>query len=422
VTSMDAPVVLTVTQLNTYLKSRFEEDGNLTHLFITGEISNFTNHYRSGHLYFSLKDQKCVVRAVMFARYASRLRFLPQDGMRVIARGRVGVYEVSGQYQLYVEDLQPDGLGALNLAFEQLKAKLEKEGLFAAERKKPLPSFPHSIGVITSPTGAAVHDILTVLGRRYPLAQVVFCPVLVQGEGAAAQIADALERMNRLNCADEIILGRGGGSLEDLWPFNEEIVARAVAASRIPVISGVGHETDYTICDFAADLRAPTPSAAAELAVPDQMELLLGIQNAKIRLNAAAQSKVAEARQAVDLLAQSRVFQKPEEPLELRRVQIDRLEETLVSSMRKKTESAKACLSRESGRLNALSPLAVLSRGYAVVYGESGRAVSRFREIRPAEKIQVRMHGGRLDCTVDKLHSDLLKPDGGVDHEEKHDV
>ena len=230
---------------------------------MSGEISNFTNHYKSGHLYLSLKDDKCLIKAVMFAQSARRLRFMPQDGMKIIARGRISVYEVTGQYQFYIEDMQPDGLGALNLAYEQLKAKLEAEGLFAAERKRPLPRFPQRIGVITSPTGAAVHDITTILARRYPLAEVVFCPVLVQGEGAAPQIVDALKRFNRLNCADVIILGRGGGSLEDMWPFNEETVARAVAASNIPIISSVGHETDFTICDFVADLRAPTPSAAA---------------------------------------------------------------------------------------------------------------------------------------------------------------
>ncbi|MFR2561610.1 MAG: exodeoxyribonuclease VII large subunit [Anaeromassilibacillus sp.] len=241
---MVEPVLLTVTQLNTYIKSLLEGDLNLTSVFVSGEISNFTNHYRSGHFYLSLKDEKSVVKSVMFATYARRLRFLPEDGMKVIARGHIGVYEPTGQYQLYIEDLQPDGVGALNLAFEQLKEKLGAEGLFRADRKKPLPPFPTRIGVITSPTGAAVHDIVTILARRWPLAEVIFCPVLVQGEGAAPQLIDALKRMNRLRCADVIILGRGGGSLEDLWPFNEETLARAVAASKIPVISAVGHETD----------------------------------------------------------------------------------------------------------------------------------------------------------------------------------
>lgn len=397
-----APVLLTVTQLNTYIRSRFEEDEALACVFVAGEISNFTDHYRSGHLYFSLKDGRCSVRAVMFSRYAGRLRFAPEDGMRVIARGRVGVYEVSGQYQLYVEDLQPEGVGALSLAFEQLKAKLEKEGLFSAGRKKPLPKFPETVGVITSPTGAAVHDILTVLARRWPAARVVFCPVLVQGEGAAPQIVDALRRMNRLNCADEIILGRGGGSAEDLWPFNEEAVVRAVAASRIPVISAVGHETDFTLCDFAADLRAPTPSAAAELAVPDRAELLAGLESLRARMRGAVAERLESEKGRLDGLTRSRVLQSPLEGVELRRVRVDQLAGALSAAMRRRADAAKAVLAQSAGRLNALSPLAVLSRGYAVVCDSRGRAVSGTAGIREKEKISVRMRDGGLACTVDK--------------------
>ncbi len=419
-----APVLLTVTQLNTYIKSRFEEDEALAQVFVAGEISNFTNHYRSGHLYFSLKDEKCAVKAVMFARYAGRLRFLPQDGMRVIARGRVGVYEVSGQYQLYVEDLQPEGVGALSLAFEQLKAKLEKEGLFAAERKKPLPRFPESIGVVTSPTGAAVHDILTILARRFPAARVVLCPVLVQGEGAAPQIVDALERLNRLNCADVIILGRGGGSVEDLWPFNEEAVARAVAASRIPVISAVGHETDFTLCDFAADLRAPTPSAAAELAVPDRAELAAGLAALRERLQSAARERLESGRMRIDGLTRSRALQSPLESVGLLRARVDRLSESLAAAARRKTDAAKAALARSAGKLEALSPLAVLARGYAVVYDGSGRAVSGAAAVREKEKILVRMRDGGLNCTVDGKTEDgpNLKKAGAGQDGKKQDV
>ena len=409
------PTVLTVTQLNTYIKLQFEGDENLSHVFVIGEISNFTKNYRSGHLYFSLKDEHCAVRVVMFARSAAHLRFLPEDGMKVIARGRMGVYEISGQYQLYVEDLQPDGLGALNLAFEQLKAKLEKEGLFSAERKKPLPKFPRRIGVITSPTGAAVHDILTILARRYPLAEVVFRPVQVQGDLAAPQIVDALRQINRLQCADVIIVGRGGGSLEDLWPFNEESVARAVAASSVPVISAVGHETDFTICDFAADLRAPTPSAAAELAVPDKTELLGEILAQKMRLQNAAEAKVADAKASFLPLAENRVLKNPLENVELRRVQVDRLAASLDTAAARKTERAREQLSAVSGRLNALSPLAVLSRGYAAVFGEQGKAVSKADEIRKNEKITVRMSDGALHCTVNEKKA-------GAGYEQKNDV
>jgi exodeoxyribonuclease VII large subunit len=396
------PVVLTVTQLNTYIKMQFEGDDHLAHVFVTGEISNFTDQYRSGHLYFSLKDERCVIRAVMFARSAVHLRFRPENGMKVIARGRVGVYEATGQYQLYVEDLQPDGLGALNLAFEQLKAKLEKEGLFDSSRKKPLPKFPERIGVITSPTGAAVHDILTILARRYPLAEVVFRPVQVQGEQAAPQIVEALRQMNRLKCADLIIVGRGGGSIEDLWPFNEETVARAVAESSIPVISAVGHETDFTICDFVADLRAPTPSAAAELAVPDGNELLGAVLAARARLRGAMEAKLTSSRAAFLPLAESRVLKSPMESVELRRTQVDGLSASLEAAAIHRTERAKERLAAMSGRLNALSPLAVLARGYAAVFAESGEALTKSAGIREKEKITVRMSDGSLHCTVDE--------------------
>ena len=266
--------VLTVSQVNFFIKSLLEGDGRLQNVLISGEISNFTDHYRSGHLYFSLKDDKSVLKAVMFASAARRLKFRPKDGMKVLIRGRVSVYEPSGQYQLYAEDMQPEGMGALSLAFQQLKDRLSQEGLFDADHKREIPAFPQRIGVITSPTGAAVQDILQITGRRWPLAEIILAPVLVQGEQAPGQIVEALQEMDRRRACDVIILGRGGGSLEDLWAFNEEAVARAVYACTIPVVSAVGHETDFTICDFAADLRAPTPSAAAELCTPDWREEL----------------------------------------------------------------------------------------------------------------------------------------------------
>ena len=257
--------VLSVSQINFFIKSLIEGDGRMRDIYARGEISNFTDHYRSGHLYFSLKDEKSVLKAVMFSSAARRLRFCPKEGMRVIVRGRVAVYEPGGQYQFYVEEMQPDGVGALSLAFEQLKEKLAAEGLFAEEHKRPIPPFPARIGVITSPTGAAVQDIRNILSRRWPAAEIVFCPVLVQGEDAAAQLTAAVKLMNAQKAADVIIIGRGGGSAEDLAAFNDETLARAVFASKIPVISAVGHETDFTICDFVADLRAPTPSAAESL-------------------------------------------------------------------------------------------------------------------------------------------------------------
>lgn len=396
------PEVLSVTQLNTYLKFKFEGDENLSHVFVTGEISNYSNNYRSGHLYFTLKDDRCTIRAVMFSKSASRLRFRPDDGMKVLVRGRVGIYEVSGQYQLYVEDMQPDGLGALSLAFEQLKAKLEKEGLFDSSHKRPIPSFPEHIGVVTSPTGAAVHDIMTILARRYPLAEVLFRPVQVQGDAAAAQIAAAIRQINRLKCADVIIVGRGGGSLEDLWPFNEEIVARAVAESDIPVISAVGHETDFTICDFAADLRAPTPSAAAELAVPDISELLVGIETLRMNLYRTASDKVADAKAEISELSQSRFLKNPLESVELKKLEIDRLTGRMTESARRNSERQKERVSALCGKLNALSPLSILSRGYAEVFNDAGKIVTGTVKVSVHDKIAVRFSDGTLHCTVDE--------------------
>jgi exodeoxyribonuclease VII large subunit len=395
-----APVMLSVTQLNTYIKSQFDGDENLINVFLSGEISNFTNHYKSGHFYLSLKDDKSVIRAVMFAQNARRLRFMPQDGMKVIVRGRVSVYEATGQYQLYIEEMQPDGLGALNLAFEQLKTKLEAEGLFAADRKKPLPKFPERIGVITSPTGAAVHDITTILARRYPLAQVVFCPVLVQGAGAAPQIVDALERFNRLKCADVIILGRGGGSLEDLWPFNEESVARAVAASRIPIISAVGHETDFTICDFVADLRAPTPSAAAELAVPDSVELMDAVQYSAVLLKQGVSTKLDDLRQRLGTVTASYSFRRPQDLIELQRIRADRLSARLSAGLSQKLTGVRAELCSASGKLNALSPLATLSRGYSIVYKENHQPISKIAQAQIGDQISVLLQDGSFGCVI----------------------
>ena len=270
--------VLTVSQLNFYIKSILDSDANLENIFLTGEISNFTDHYQSGHFYFSLKDNKSVVKAIMFAGFARRVKFRPQNGMKVIVRGRVTVYETSGVYQVYVEDMQPDGVGALNLAFEQLKEKLLKEGLFDTKTKKSLPKYPQKVGVITSETGAVFWDIQNVMKRRFPLAEIVFQPVLVQGEGAAEQIIGAIKEFNEDALCDVLIVARGGGSIEDLWAFNDENLARAIADSKIPIVSAVGHETDFTICDFVADLRAPTPSAAAELVVPDAQKLISDLE------------------------------------------------------------------------------------------------------------------------------------------------
>lgn len=384
---MNTPVVLTISQLNRYIKSLLDGDQMLSSVFLTGEISNFTNHYKSGHMYFSLKDSQCVVRAVMFAAQARRLRFLPQDGMKVIVRGRVTVYEQSGQYQVYVDDMQPDGLGALNLAYEQLKTRLAAEGLFDASRKKPLPAYPKAVGVVTSPTGAAVQDIKQILGRRFPLAEVILCPVLVQGAGAAEQIAAAVERFNRLDCADVLIVGRGGGSMEDLWAFNEEIVARAVANSRIPVISAVGHETDFTICDFAADLRAPTPSAAAELAVPDIRELMAYVSGSMLRM-------------------------KKSLGIEMHRMQIDRLVDRMSGKMKRDLETGRMRLAERSASLQAFSPLRVLARGYSVALDAKGETVRSAAQVRQGDSLNLIVQDGRLACTVNEVWEEQIGQEG----------
>lgn len=399
---------LTVSQLNTYLKMKLEEDPRLSGVLVAGEISNFTNHYKSGHLYFSLKDERSVLRAVMFARSASRLRFSPQDGMRVLARGRISLYEASGQFQLYVDELQPDGIGALSLAFEQLKEKLRREGLFAPERKRPIPRFPERVGVITSPTGAAVHDMLTILARRWPLAQVVFCPVQVQGDQAAPQLVEALRRMNELDAADVILFGRGGGSLEDLWAFNEESVARAVAASRIPVISAVGHETDVTITDFAADLRAPTPSAAAELAVPDQAEWLATLSYQRDRLRSILTSRVSALQQKLDLLTANRVLRSPQELTSSRAAQLAVLQDRLLRAQEALVGRKQAQAAELAGRLQALSPLSVLARGFALAEKEKNGVrtlIGSAADLSPGERFLLRFSDGEAACRAEAVEN-----------------
>lgn len=392
--------VLTISQINVFLKSLIEGDGRLTDIYAAGEISNFTDHYRSGHLYFSLKDEKSVLKAVMFSSAARRLRFKPGDGMRVIVRGRVSVYEPSGQYQFYVEEMQPDGLGALNLAFEQMKAKLEAEGLFRAEFKKPIPRFPMRIGVITSPTGAAVQDMRNILARRWPAAELIFCPVLVQGEGAPAQLTAAVREMNRRRCADVILIGRGGGSAEDLAAFNDEALARAVFASEIPVISAVGHETDFTICDFVADLRAPTPSAAAELAVPDRAEIALQAQGLVRRMRSAVQSGLDDRRQLLDTTCAAAVLRGPAALLGTRKMQLDGAVQALKTAQERLWMRERERLSSLSARLDGMSPLKVMARGYAALSDQAGRPVRSVRDVSPGDGVRARLSDGALELTV----------------------
>lgn len=400
---MQNTLVLSVSQLNRYIKMNFDADENLANIFISGEISNFTNHYRTGHLYFTLKDDSTAVRAVMFNSSAKRLKFMPEDGMKVIARGRVSVYEASGQYQLYVDDMQPDGVGALNLAYEQLKEKLQKEGLFSEHHKKPLPPYPEKVGVITSPTGAAVRDIINVLSRRFPYAEIVFCPVLVQGDGAHLQLTDAVNLFNSERAADVIIIGRGGGSIEDLWEFNDEGLARAVYNSEIPVISAVGHETDFTICDFVADMRAPTPSAAAELAVPDANELQYALSTLKNRMFLNVSSGIADRRSRLEYLTSKGALKSPDEMLSNRSQRLDTAFSKMLSSYENRIGGKKVEFISAATALSKLDPMSVLMRGFAFVSDKNGKNVYSSQSLAKGDKINVRFHDGSAVCEVKEI-------------------
>ena len=392
--------VVTVTQLNQYVKSLLDGNPLLSSVYISGEISNFTNHYKSGHLYFTLKDENAAVKAVMFKGQASKLTFEPESGMKVIVRARVSLYDRDGAYQIYVDAMQPDGVGALQKAYEQLKAKLEKEGLFDEKRKKPLPRFPKKIGVITAETGAAVRDIINVLGRRWPLAEIVLCPVLVQGDGAPPQLIAALQRLNEENAADVIIIGRGGGSIEDLWAFNDEGVARAVAASTIPVISAVGHETDFTICDFVADLRAPTPSAAAEQAVPDQNEMRIQLRHLTERAFGALDFRLKREYQRLDSLAKSRMLREPMSFIEEQQMRLDYSVKNLQASFGTAVAGEQKRLSAAAAKLDALSPLKVLGRGYAIAR-KGDTVVHSVKDVSSGDRLTVRLADGELPVVAE---------------------
>lgn len=395
--------VLSVSQINYYLKSIFDYDENLKNIYVTGEISNFTNHYRSGHFYFTLKDETSAIKAVMFRQYAQNIRFEPYDGLRVLVRCSVSVFERDGVYQLYVTDMQPDGLGELNLAYEQLKEKLGKEGLFSPEYKKPIPKYPERIAVVTSPTGAAVQDIINVISRRYPCCELMIVPVHVQGDQSAGEIVKALRRINLLKCADTIILGRGGGSIEDLWSFNEETVARAIFESEIPIISAVGHETDYTISDFVSDLRAPTPSAAAELAAPDVRSLLGEVAYFEQAISKSVSDKISDFEYMLKNYANTLFLYSPENELKVRRDKISEYKTELEQTLKRTLERKVIELSAMSGKLDALSPLKTLARGYGVVFDENDKHVDSAKKLKTNQKIKLRMKDGSAICTVDEV-------------------
>lgn len=398
--------ILTVSQINTYIKSLIDYDENLRRIFICGEISNFTNHYRMGHFYFTLKDEKSSIKAVMFRQNAQRLLFEPYNGLRVLISAEISVFERDGIYQLYVTDMQPDGLGELNLAFEQLKEKLANEGLFSDEHKKTLPYMPKKIAVITSPTGAAVQDIRNVIERRYPCCELILVPVQVQGVSSASQIVRAIQKVNLTGCADIIIVARGGGSIEDLWSFNEEIVARAIYESKIPVISGVGHETDFTIADFVSDRRAPTPSAAAEIATPDIRNLIQYISEFNDMLHSLMKEKLISTELRLDEMNEMLNMLSPAVSIDNKRKRIGELKEIMLDAVTNILRARKQSLQYSSYTLDALSPLKTLSRGYSIVLKQNGTHISSVSDVLAGEDIRIRMKDGSAFCTVNEVKNE----------------
>lgn len=392
--------ILTVTKLNNYIKTLLDGDGLLREVAVSGELSNY-KVYPSGHHYFSLKDAESSIRCVMFKGSAAHLRFRPETGMGVVAVGRVSVFPRDGAYQLYCTELLPQGLGDLAAAFEQLKAKLAAEGLFDRSHKKPIPRFPHRIAVITSGAGAAVRDIIRVAGKRWPMAKIVVLPVRVQGAEAPAEIVGAIRYANRWRVGDVIITGRGGGSMEDLWAFNDERVARAIYESELPVISAVGHEPDVTIADFVADLRAATPSNGAELAVPDQSELRDAVESLSLRAFQAVRKRLELSRRRVDELAGRRVLKSPMGYIDQKRMELDMARAALTAAQERRVAGAKHALVRSAAALDALSPLKVLCRGYAIASGSGGAVLRSVGDVGTGEHIRVELSDGSLGCVVE---------------------
>ncbi|WP_269412237.1 exodeoxyribonuclease VII large subunit [Lentibacillus daqui] len=457
---------LTVTALTKYIKRKFDTDPHLQIIWLRGEISNFKHHSR-GHMYLTIKDEYSQVRAVMFAGNNRYLKFVPENGMRVLIKGKIGVYEPQGQYQLYIQQMQPDGIGALYLAFEQLKEKLHKLGYFEESIKKQLPKYPKHIGVITSPTGAAVRDIITTIKRRYPIVETTVIPVLVQGQAAADSIKRAIEYANKLAAFDVLIVGRGGGSIEELWSFNEEIVAQAIFHSEIPIISAVGHETDVTISDYIADLRAPTPTGAAELAVPSQVELMDKIQGFKRSLTKIMTQNITQAETHLNRMKRAYAFRYPEQLVVQKEQELDKLVERvekgfnqvtadkqrslqvieqrllnqhpreLLEQMKKELKqitkqqrnAMKQIVKRKSvtfanmiDKLSLLNPLETMKRGYAIPYAANGQIIRSIAAVDSNEDISVQLADGLLDCRItEKYRSRKLDTGQGTSMEEEHD-
>lgn len=397
--------IFSVAELNSRIKGLLEQDPVLQNVCVRGELSNY-KIYPSGHHYFTLKDAESSIRCVMFRSSAAKLRFRPESGMGATVFGRVAVYPRDGAYQLYCTDLQPQGTGDLQVAYEQLKAKLAAEGLFDREHKKPVPRFPQRIAVITSGAGAAVRDVIRVSGKRWPMAKIIVLPVRVQGVEAPAEIVGALAYANRWRVADVIICGRGGGSIEDLWAFNDERVARAIYASDIPVISAVGHEPDVTISDFVADLRAATPSNGAELAVPDQNDMRESLISCNIRAAQAMRKRLDILRRRLDDLASRRVMHSPTGYIDQKRMELDFLRSRMISAGERSIGGARHEYVRLAAALDALSPLKVLARGYAVATGENGRVLRSTKEAPSGSEIEVRLSDGALKCVVNGRKED----------------
>lgn len=391
--------VLTVSQLNLFIKDILGQIPILGDIQIRGEISNF-KHHSSGHMYMSLKDATGVLRAVMFRTSAMTLKFIPKDGMQVVARGRISVYERDGQYQLYINSMEQDGKGDLYRRFEELKAKLQAEGLFSPEHKKAIPQYPKRIGVITAPTGAAVRDIINIISRRYPACDICLYPSLVQGDGAAQSVIKGIEYFNATNSADVLIVGRGGGSIEDLWAFNEESLARAIFASEIPIISAVGHETDFTISDFVSDLRAPTPSAAAELAVPSVDELYDRIKGFEVQLKNSCTRIIENKRLLLKRYSEQRVLRDPVSIIAEKGIYVDHLSKMLEVAAKGILKGKENELGICASKLQGLSPLNTLARGYSVVRGQGGEVLSTVKDAKNAGEVKITLTDGTVDAVV----------------------
>lgn len=395
--------ILSVSQVNMYIKALLDEIPQVKNVYICGEISNFKHYYNSGHMYFTLKDDKSQLKAVMFKNDNYRLKFTPENGMKVICFGQVGVYERDGVYQLYCRDMQPDGVGALTIAFEQLKVQLAEEGLFDEEHKKAIPKYPQKIGVATSKMGAAVEDIKNVISRRYPLCEIIIVPTMVQGESAAQDIADSIRFIDENLGVDTIIVGRGGGSLEDLWAFNTETVARAVYSCKTPIISAVGHETDFTICDFVSDMRAPTPSAAAELAVPDIKSLIFQLNNFSVSIEKSLDFKISQCETGIKRYKD--YFSKSNVDLFYSNIRdkMAQYNEKLKDSITRIIENQTNILSKNAEMLDNLSPLKILSRGYSVVKNEKSDIVTDSSNVNVGDNVEIILSNGAFKATVNEV-------------------